>query len=319
MIDDFFVPRPDKAMHRPGRGMKTLREQQMKTVTLIILSMFGASTAIAEDVDKTLDAAADGTVAISNIAGSIEVQGWSRNQVQVTGELGDDVEELIFERSGNEIEIKVKTARRNSHDIDANLTIKVPEASSLEISTVSADIDVADVAGEQSLESVSGDIETEAFGSDMDVNSVSGDIDVQGDRQDTRSRLTTVSGDVDTDGLAGEISMESVSGDLVVINSSFDRADLGTVNGDIEFRGELRDEGRLDIETVNGGIDVKFSGEVSARFDIETFNGEIDNCFGPEAVRVSKYAPGYELKFTEGSGSGRVSIETLNGDLSLCK
>ena len=58
---------------------------------------------------------------------------------------------------------------------------------------------------------------------------------------------------------------------------------------------------------------------MSARFDIETFNGNIRNCFGPDSVRTSKYAPGRELKFTEGGGSGRVTINTLNGNLRLCK
>jgi DUF4097 and DUF4098 domain-containing protein YvlB len=81
----------------------------------------------------------------------------------------------------------------------------------------------------------------------------------------------------------------------------------------------LLDGGRRDIETVNGSVDIEFDGEVSARFDIETFNGDIRNCFGPDAVRVSKYAPGYELKFTEGDGTGRVTVETLNGDLRICK
>ena len=315
-----YEVRPDGAMLRPVPGMKTLERYMMKTIyTLTCLGLFGTTTALAVDINESMDAAADGTVGISNIAGSVEVQGWSRNQVEITGELGDDVEELIFVRDGDEIEIKVKTKRRNSHDIDSDLVIKVPQASSLEINTVSADIDVADVSGEQSLESVSGDIDTEAHDSDMDVNSVSGDIEVEGDSKDIRSRFSTVSGDVETDNLTGEIGVESVSGDLVVVNGAFDRAALGTVNGDIVFHSELRDEGRLDIETVNGSVDVEFSGEVSAHFDIETFNGDIRNCFGPEAVRVSRYAPGYELKFDEGDGSGRVTIETLNGDLRLCK
>jgi len=292
----------------------------MKTnYTLTLLGMFSASTALAVDINESIDAAADGTVSISNIAGSVDVWGWSRNQVEITGELGDDVEELIFERHGNEIEIKVKTGRRNSHDIDSDLTIRVPQASSLEINTVSADIDVVDVTGEQSLESVSWDIETQAHASDMDVNSVSGDLEVEGDNQPMRSRLSTVSGDIDTENLAGEVGAESVSGDLVIVNGAFDRASLGTVNGDIVFHAELLDGGRLDIETVNGEVDIEFAGEISARFDIETFNGDIRNCFGPDAVRVSEYAPGYELKFTEGDGAGRVTVETLNGDLRLCK
>ena len=291
----------------------------MRIYTLTFFGIFSATTVAAADIDESMDAAADGTVSISNVAGSVDVQGWSREQVEVTGELGDDVEELIFKRNGDEIEIRVKSKRRHSRDTDADLVVKVPLGSSLEINTVSADIDVTEVTGEQSLESVSGDITTEAHTSDIDVDSVSGDLEVEGDNQSMRARLSSVSGDIDTDNMAGEIGVESVSGDLVVVNGAFNRASLGTVNGDIVFRAQLQDDGRLDIETVNGDVDVEFAGDVSARFDIETFNGDIRNCFGPEAVRVDKYAPGYELKFTEGSGSGRVTIETLNGDLRLCK
>lgn len=291
----------------------------MRALVFTFLGIFSAAGVVAAEIDQRMDAASNGTVSVSNVAGMVEVKGWSRNQVEVTGELGDDVEELIFERSGDEIEIKVKTGRRKSRDISSDLFIKVPQRSSLDIHTVSADIEVSDVTGEQSLESVSGDITTDAYDSDIDVNTVSGDLEVSGDRKSIRSRLSSVSGDVDTENLAGEISVESVSGDLVVANGVFSRANLGTVNGDIVFHAQLLDDGRLDVETVNGGVDIEFAGNVSARFDIETFNGQIRNCFGPEAVRVSKYAPGYELKFTEGGGSGRVTIETLNGDLRLCK
>ena len=272
----------------------------MKKALIVIGCLFMAA-AYAEDVNETMDADPDGRVSISNVAGSVEVTGWSRDQVEVTGELGSRVEELIFERQGNEILIKVKVPRHNNGGISSDLEISVPAGSSLQVNTVSADIDVTGVEGEQQLESVSGDIE------------------VQGDGAMTRSRMNTVSGDVDADSLAGEIQAESVSGDVTTVNGRFERASLNTVNGDIVYRAALLDGGRLDIETINGTVDVEFDVDVSARFDIETFNGSIRNCFGPEAVRTSKYTPGHELKFTEGDGSGRVTINTLNGSLRLCK
>jgi DUF4097 and DUF4098 domain-containing protein YvlB len=291
----------------------------MKTFALTLLGMLSVTTAQAGEIHRSMDAAADGTVSITNVAGSVDVQGWSRKQVEINGELGDDVEELTFERDGDEIEIRVKTKRRHSRDIDAKLVIKVPAGSSLEINTVSAEIEVAGVTGEQSLESVSGDIATEVHASDVEANSVSGDLEVEGDNKSMRSRFSSVSGDIDTENLAGEIGAESVSGDLTTVNGVFERASLGTVNGDIVFHAQLLKDGRLDVETVNGNVDIQFAGDVSARFDIETFNGEIRNCFGPKAVRANEYGPGYELNFTEGGGSGRVTIETLNGNLRLCK
>jgi DUF4097 and DUF4098 domain-containing protein YvlB len=72
------------------------------------------------------------------------------------------------------------------------------------------------------------------------------------------------------------------------------------------------------MESINGTIEVEFSNKVSARFEVETFNGDIDNCFGPQAERSSRYSPGLELSFTVGDGDSEVSIETLNGDVSIC-
>jgi DUF4097 and DUF4098 domain-containing protein YvlB len=291
----------------------------MKVVKFVAMSVLGTTAAYADDVNEIMDADSDGVVLVSNVAGSIEVQGWSRNQVEVTGELGSRVEELIFERDGDEILIKVKVPRHSNGGISSDLKISIPEASSLQVNTVSADISVTDVEGEQELESVSGDVETESHGSDIELGSVSGDVEVQGDNREIRARLNTVSGDVDADSLSGEFHAESVSGNVSIINGSFERASLNTVNGDVVYHAALLDGGRLDIETINGTVDVEFDGDVSARFDIETFNGSIRNCFGPDSVRTSRYAPGRELQFTEGDGSGRVTINTLNGSLRLCK
>lgn len=284
-----------------------------------ILVFCGALALADEDINQKMDAASDGIVTISNVAGSVEVQGWSRNEVEVTGTLGDDVEELVFERDDDEITIKVKVPRRGSRDISSRLEVKIPAGSSVRINTVSADIDVENVAGEQRLEAVSGDITTAAAGSDIDVKTVSGDVEVGGENQPVRTRLNSVSGDIDAEDLAGEIVAESVSGDIAVTQSAFERASLQTVNGDVVFHARLHGTTRLDIETINGEVDIELAEEISARYDVETFNGHIRNCFGPEPVRTSRYAPGRELKFTEGGGQGRVTIRTLNGDLRLCR
>jgi DUF4097 and DUF4098 domain-containing protein YvlB len=272
-------------------------------------------------VDERMDAASDGRVSISNTSGDIEVEGWSRNEVEVTGTMGDEVEELIFDRSGDTIRIKVKIPEGNRgwKDVSADLSIRVPEGSSIDVATISADITVSGVMGEQDLQAISGDIDAEAFGSDVDAETVSGDIEIQGDGKRTEMGLNSVSGDISAQKIGGDIDAETVSGDLGVVDSSLRRAKFETVNGDTTCRATLEKGGRLDIETVNGSVDVEFIGDVSARFEIETFNGRIRNCFGPKAERTSKYAPGWEVSFSEGKGDGRVSIATLNGSVDVCK
>ena len=61
------------------------------------------------------------------------------------------------------------------------------------------------------------------------------------------------------------------------------------------------------------------AGKVAGQFDFSTFNGEIRNCFGPKSQRTSEYSPGRELRFTEGQGTARIRVKTMNGDIGLCR
>jgi len=292
---------------------KSISRYSVATAVLMLALAAGAA-----EVDRSIDAASDGQVDIVNISGSVEVYGWSRSVVEVSGELGERVEELILERNGDRVMVKVKVPRNNSSDISSDLVIRLPEDSSIDVSTVSADITIEDVGGEQRLHTVSGDILTQATGSDISAESVSGDVDVRGNGDDSQTTATTVSGDVTIINVSGEVSADVVSGDIDVRDGSFDRVLMKTVNSEIGFQSDLRKGGKLTAESVNGDIDIQFDGEVSARFDIDTFNGAITNCFGPKAVRTSKYAPGWELSFSQGDGDGRVEISTLNGDIDMC-
>ena len=285
-------------------------------IGMLALTVFSAANA--RDVDEAVDAASDGHVDIINISGSIEVYGWSKSSVEVTGELGEKVEELILERDGDKVLVKVKVPRNNSSNISSDLTIRVPAGSSIDVSTVSADITSEGVHGEQKLHTVSGDVEAAVSKSDVSAESVSGDVDVTGDGSDIEVAANTVSGDVTVIDVSGAVSAEVVSGEVLVRDGSFDRATLNSVNGEVTFQADLRDGGKLTIETVNGDVDVQFGAEVEGRFDVETFNGDITNCFGPKPQRTSKYTPGLELRYTIGDGGGRVIISTLNGDIDLC-
>lgn len=291
----------------------------MNKLITIILSLLLVMPVMAEEVDKTLDAAPDGQVNVSNIAGSITVTGWTRNAVEVSGTLGRNVEELVFERNKDKVTIKVRVPRRGGRGIDSDLHISVPQGSSIDVSGVSADISVTDVMGEQRLHTVSGDVSTESAGSDVTAESVSGDVEIDGDKSDTETRASTVSGDVTLFRGSGTVSAESVTGDVIVDEGSFSRVDLSVVNGELLFRAELRQDGKLSAETVNGEVDVELVGDVSAKIDVSTVNGRIRNCFGPEPERTSKYTPGWSLSFTEGDGDGRVDISTVNGGVNLCR
>ncbi len=294
----------------------------MKRLILVMAGVLLAVPVDAEEIDETLDAAADGTVEIYNTAGSVTVEGWSRNAVEVTGTLGEEVEEFVFERKGDTVVVKIKPIhgkRSGGRSTSSYITVRAPQKSSVDVATISAEIDIEGVQGEQELQSVSGSIETQAYAAEIEAETVSGGIDIVGSGEDIEAELTTVSAGISVRDLSGVIDLESVNGKLEIEGGSFSDAALQTVNGRIDFKSNLREGGDLDIETVNGKVVVEFIGSLSADIDVNTFNGRISNCFGPKPERTSKYAPGWELSFTEGGGDGSVSIATLNGGVTLCR
>jgi len=278
-----------------------------------------ATTATADSINKRAAADPEGQVEVSNTSGSVRIQAWERNEVEVTGELDDDSEKLEFVTSGKLTRIKVVVPGKSHDSEDSDLVIRVPTRSSLAVNTVSADIEVQGVMGAQRLQSVSADVGTEASTEDVECKTVSGDIEISGDGHRALLTITTVSGDARVRNVAGEVNANTVSGNVDLDLAETTRSRLRSTSGDLNMQGKLVGDAKLDVESISGDVRVNLLGPVAAEFDVSSFNGDIRNCFGPKATRTDEYAPGRELRFREGAGTGRIRIKTLNGDVTLCR
>jgi DUF4097 and DUF4098 domain-containing protein YvlB len=263
------------------------------------------------------DAHPQGEVEVSNVSGEIQIKGWDKEQVKVTGTLGEGSERLVFDRDGRRVLIKVEIPNRSHHVDSSDLYVMVPKGSRVSATGVSADITIEGVEGALRIQTVSGEITAEVFREDVEAKTVSGDFEIRGHDEPALLTLTTVSGDGRVKNIRGELVVQSVTGSLDIDSADLERARLRTTNGDIDLRTGLGEEARFDMEAINGDLRLDILGDVDAEFDIETFNGSIDNSFGPEPTRTSKYAPGRELRFTHGEGNARIRIKTLNGGVTL--
>ena len=299
----------------------TFHTPPLVRLVLAIAALLGASAAseAGTPISKSAPADPSGSVEVSNISGSVTVTGWDGNQVEVTGTLGDGTERLDFITQDKVTRIKV-ILPKNAHNVDdTDIVVRVPAGSNLSVNTISADIRAQDVAGAQRLQSVAGNIRTVAGSEDVECKSVSGDVTIDGSGKQSLVTITTVSGDVTALKVAGEVNASTVSGDLVLGLGSTERSRLRSTSGDMTLAMRLAGDGRFDAETISGDVRLNLVGSVEAEYDLSTFSGDIHNCFGPEPVSTSEFTPGKELRFTEGSGSARVRIKSLNGDIRLCR
>ena len=100
-----------------------------------------------EEINERQDADPGGRVEVTNIAGEISVTGWAEDAIEVTGTLGRGVERLDFIRDDGLTIIEVVYPENGRNSGGSKLNIKIPEASELEVTAVSAPIDVRGVGG----------------------------------------------------------------------------------------------------------------------------------------------------------------------------
>lgn len=289
--------------------------------SLILAAALLAPAALAQTaINETRPLDARGRVDISNLKGRIEVRGWERNEVQVTGTLGKGVEKLDIDGSGPQVSIEVRYPRNNGWGGEktgpTDLVVMVPLRADLDIESVAADVHVTGTgSGELSISTVSGSVVAAAAPRKADVETVSGNATLTLNSDDVD--VATVSGSILLRGrLAGEIDAETVSGRIEVIVNGEKVRDLGasTVSGRVEVSTDVAPAGEISMESVSGDLILRLPKEVSAQVSGESFSGSLK----ATGVTIEKRrGPGSSFTTRYGDGNARISVETFSGSAEV--
>ncbi len=267
-----------------------------------------------QTLNETRDMASDGYVLVENTAGSVAVTVWDEAKIEIRGELGNNVENVEISTNDNGIQIRVRN-KRGRHDIDdTDLSLRIPLAASVEVETVSADIDInGSKGGSIVLNTVSGDVEAQASPHRLEIQTVSGGVEFEGSIP--RTSVETVSGDISLRGVHDEIEVSTVSGDVSLIAGEVDRGRFESVSGDMRLELVVRDSGRLVSESMSGDLVLRLPAAQQAGFSVQTYSGDIRSDFG-EPARVSR-GPGSALKYQQGTNGALIRLESFSGDIHL--
>jgi len=296
----------------------------MKTARYIpLLLALSIGQALADTpINLSHDASPNVRVDIGNVKGAVNVTAWDRNQVQVTGRLGDGARPLTIEGNNNNLSIRVEAQGKSgwfNWNNDAStgsstLDIRVPKGASLDVEVVSAPAAIDGIDGGQiKVNSVSGKVRINARAPSVDAESVSGSIELAGhaDKVD----LQTVSGDILAPSVGQEAELQTVSGRIRVNGGPWKRLNLSTVSGDVQLSGGMASNGNLDVDSMSGDVQMQVPGNLSAVIHANSFSGDLRSDFG--TPRKVEHGPGSELSTTAGGGGARIKIETFSGDLRI--
>jgi hypothetical protein len=254
------------------------------------------------EIDESHPFADGGEVTVSLGAGRLEVRGWDRPEIAVSGFLADNG------RSRFRVEVDGEVARvvvedRRRHGLKAllpsgaggvgELTVHLPRGSAANVDTGSAEVTVADVDGSVRVSGAVGRVAVAGTPARVDVDGVSGDVRFAGSSR--------------------EIHADLVSGDVWLVSDDVAVLEVVTISGSVSFAGSLAAGVDANVQTVSGDVDLALPPDVDAEIHIETRAG-IGSDLGPEprGLGAAKI-----LDFVAGNGDGKVRVESAGGTVRL--
>jgi DUF4097 and DUF4098 domain-containing protein YvlB len=297
----------------------------MKTlyITPLLLALSIGQAFASTPINLSKDIRPNAKVSIDNVKGEVTVTAWDKNQIQVSGTLGDGARPLEIEGSDGNVEIHVdsdsKTHSVFSWGSDTRmqptvLNVRVPKAVSVEINVVSAPVSIDGLdGGKVEINSVSGRIRGNLRSPDINLQTVSGSIDLAGSA--VKADLQTVSGDITAPNVTERVEAQTVSGRMTIGGGPWKQANFSTVSGDTQITGGPSRDGKIDVDSMSGDVQLQLPSDTSAKLDASTFSGSIRSDFGNPSSEDD--GPGKKLKATIGSGGGNIHVESFSGDVKL--
>ncbi len=269
-----------------------------------------------ETIDERHTVTGPVDLSIDNTTGDVTVRGWDRNEVEITGTLGKNVERMEVVADDDDFSIRIILPQgRRTRVGPTELNVRAPMGSDVSVNAVSANVEVREIDGELKLRTVSGDIMVRDAKDDADLTTVSGDIEVKGNIGKLEAK--TVSGDINASEITESAELETVSGGIYAEGENIQSLECKLVSGNIQFVGSLGESADIELECHSGNIVVVLPADTSAEFDCETFSGGIRNEFGVEAQKKSKHGPGRTLRYQQGGGDADVEMKTFSGNITI--
>ncbi len=323
--------------------MLFLRKAHIQLAVLVAaMAAAGCSYAASEQgsFDRTLTVSGPVRIDLSNGSGAVHIHGGQAGKVHIHAEvragnflfgnarkeLADIIANPPIEQSGDAI--RIGKDHRRWHNISIEYVIETPEETEVDSTVGSGAQELRDVRGPVNLTTGSGSIHASRIGRHAELSTGSGSIEGSDIGEDARAstgsgsitlstvkgavRAHTGSGSISVSGADGPAELSTGSGSITSRGVSKDLS-VHTASGHITVEGNPAANGNWELRSASGGVDITVPPSASFRFSAEAVSGNIHTNIPIVLEEQSRHA----LRARFGSGSARVEIHTVSGNISV--
>jgi len=278
---------------------------------LLALTAAGSALRAQQPFHRGAPLSATASVQLFTAAGSVVVEGWDRDSIDIQGTIGRG---LTPHSGGDLLAFKMSTYDgRQDLSQPSHLVIRVPRRAQLWLKGTTGTITARALDGTVDLYSISGPIDAREMRGDLTAESMRGDLRVRGSLRWLRVR--SGEGRVYVEGVVRDVAATTVRGSIT-LRGSADRARVETVSGLVEVALPATASSSLDIDTHDGSVRLQLGPERNATVNLFTHAGRIRNTLSAATPSASGLK-GSALSMVLGAGASRVSVRTFSGEIVL--
>jgi DUF4097 and DUF4098 domain-containing protein YvlB len=166
--------------------MKSRSGLRLGTVVLLALSSVVSSACfgVTRETTQTYPLNADGTVELNNVNGTVRIEGWDKNAVEVRAvkttpdrESNLDLVSIDIDSKPNALSISTHYPQEEGVEVAVDYTVRVPRRAQLNhITNINGTLRVMDVDAIGDLHTVNGNIEIFEGGGDVHAHTTNGNV-----------------------------------------------------------------------------------------------------------------------------------------------
>ena len=269
-----------------------------------------------QQLNRKVWVAPDGFIRIFNAAGSVQVQGWDQDSMQITGP-------AVISSDGEFVFTPGKQgAKASLWSTDGKTTgalvIRVPRKAQLWVKTQDASVSITDFEGGIDVMTGSGDVEIGGRPREVYVESMGGNVNVATVTRSVRAKTGT--GAITLRGVIDDVTLSTVSGAIFAVDTRIRQGRFESVEGRVNYRGDIATPSSLEFINHAGPIELVLPPKVTGSFTITTVEGTFQDSFGVRVRHGVGKLKGKAFSFTLGNlPDSDINIRTFKGPVTLSK